>query len=194
MQQKLFSSALATGAVAMCLLMGASTALATTVILDGDSVVGIEDLAVTAQSGMVTVYDVEFLVTTAIDLYGPSLVPQLKDENAMLGRIAITDVLNSNIPLPTSAGPDDNFQFFIGAFEEEVTMVSVGGQFESRNPDEWGWCRSACLPFGVKVLLPDQSVTFASFTEVGEIPVPATFWLFGSGLLGLVGIARRKKT
>ena len=26
----------------------------------------------------------------------------------------------------------------------------------------------------------------------GEIPVPAAVWLFGSGLLGLVGIARRK--
>ena len=26
------------------------------------------------------------------------------------------------------------------------------------------------------------------------IPVPAALWLFGSGLLGLVGIAKRKKT
>jgi hypothetical protein len=25
------------------------------------------------------------------------------------------------------------------------------------------------------------------------VPVPAAFWLFGSGLLGLVGMARRKK-
>lgn len=29
---------------------------------------------------------------------------------------------------------------------------------------------------------------------VPEIPIPAGVWLFGSGLLGLVGIARRKKT
>ena len=29
---------------------------------------------------------------------------------------------------------------------------------------------------------------------VGAVPVPATVWLFGSGLLGLVGIARRKKS
>jgi len=29
--------------------------------------------------------------------------------------------------------------------------------------------------------------------EVSEVPVPAAVWLFGSGLLGLVGIARRKK-
>ena len=28
---------------------------------------------------------------------------------------------------------------------------------------------------------------------VGAVPVPAAVWLFGSGLLGLVGVARRKK-
>ena len=30
--------------------------------------------------------------------------------------------------------------------------------------------------------------------DVGAVPVPAAVWLFGSGLLGLVGMARRKKT
>jgi hypothetical protein len=29
--------------------------------------------------------------------------------------------------------------------------------------------------------------------DVGVVPVPAAIWLFGSGLLGLIGIARRKK-
>jgi len=30
--------------------------------------------------------------------------------------------------------------------------------------------------------------------DVAAVPVPAAVWLFGSGLLGLIGIARRKKT
>ena len=30
--------------------------------------------------------------------------------------------------------------------------------------------------------------------EAGAVPVPAAVWLFGSGLLGLVGVARRKKS
>ncbi len=37
----------------------------------------------------------------------------------------------------------------------------------------------------------------ADFTvdfKVSAVPIPAAAWLFGSGLLGLVGIARRKKT
>jgi len=29
--------------------------------------------------------------------------------------------------------------------------------------------------------------------DVGAVPVPAAVWLFGSGLLGLVGVARKKK-
>jgi hypothetical protein len=36
-------------------------------------------------------------------------------------------------------------------------------------------------------------VTANATTSVNAIPVPAALWLFGSGLLGLVGIARRKK-
>ena len=36
------------------------------------------------------------------------------------------------------------------------------------------------------------SVTITSYTPTA-IPVPAAVWLFGSGLLGLVGVARRKK-
>jgi hypothetical protein len=30
--------------------------------------------------------------------------------------------------------------------------------------------------------------------DVAAVPVPAAVWLFGSGLLGLIGVARRKKT
>lgn len=37
------------------------------------------------------------------------------------------------------------------------------------------------------------SVHYNSFAATPAVPVPAAVWLFGSGLLGLVGIARRKK-
>jgi len=36
-------------------------------------------------------------------------------------------------------------------------------------------------------------LVLATVTEVQAVPVPAAVWLFGSGLIGLVGIARRKK-
>ena len=31
-----------------------------------------------------------------------------------------------------------------------------------------------------------------TLTEISSVPIPSTVWLFGSGLIGLVGIARRK--
>lgn len=33
-----------------------------------------------------------------------------------------------------------------------------------------------------------------SATQVNPVPVPAAVWLFGSGLIGLIGIARRRKS
>ena len=38
-----------------------------------------------------------------------------------------------------------------------------------------------------------EDFTRAQFQAVTPVPLPAAVWLFGSGLLGLVGIARRKK-
>jgi hypothetical protein len=38
-----------------------------------------------------------------------------------------------------------------------------------------------------------NEVTAAATTSVTVVPVPAAAWLFGSGLIGLMGLARRKK-
>ncbi|MGV7235664.1 MAG: VPLPA-CTERM sorting domain-containing protein [Nitrosomonadaceae bacterium] len=38
------------------------------------------------------------------------------------------------------------------------------------------------------------SYVFADWTKVSAVPLPATIWLFGSGLLGLIGMSRRKKS
>ena len=42
--------------------------------------------------------------------------------------------------------------------------------------------------------VPYRTLPGSSFGQSLAIPVPAAAWLFGSGLLGLVGMARRKKT
>ena len=39
----------------------------------------------------------------------------------------------------------------------------------------------------------NTTIYLSSTLTVTPIPVPAALWLFGSGLLGLIGIARRKK-
>ena len=39
----------------------------------------------------------------------------------------------------------------------------------------------------------DDESSYGRVTRVAPVPLPAAVWLFGAGLLGLVGVARRKK-
>jgi hypothetical protein len=56
---------------------------------------------------------------------------------------------------------------------------------------------NAALIFAIDNYTTDElsfsiSGTFDSGAQ-SAVPLPATVWLFGSGLLGLIGMARRKK-
>lgn len=44
----------------------------------------------------------------------------------------------------------------------------------------------------VQTIAAGGSFEYTQTIELNEVPVPAAVWLFGSGLLGLVGVARRK--
>jgi hypothetical protein len=52
-----------------------------------------------------------------------------------------------------------------------------------------GW-----VSFGNSDASDNLNALYAVSEELTVIPVPAAVWLFGSGLIGLIGIARRKKT
>ena len=41
--------------------------------------------------------------------------------------------------------------------------------------------------------LENDDVAFITYVDPTVVPIPPAIWLFGSGLLGLVGVARRKK-
>ena len=49
------------------------------------------------------------------------------------------------------------------------------------------------LAFDTLSLNPDRDLSvFAVWSQTAVVPVQAAFWLFGSGLLGLIGVAKRK--
>ena len=73
---------------------------------------------------------------------------------------------------------------------QDVNGVLVGGGFPLSD-DAISGVKMATLPFADHGANFDiQSLTVTEI--IPAIPVPAAVWLFGSGLLGLVGVARRK--
>ena len=92
----------------------------------------------------------------------------------------------------TKAGPD--FRLF---WEVDPAAISPGGA--CTGPDLY---TLACLNEAMTVSTGDwdttgnkalSHITFYDTTPPFVVPVPAAVWLFGSGLLGLVGVARRKR-
>lgn len=86
------------------------------------------------------------------------------------------------------SGPDQTFDVgldagdpeftpkYFGVYDEADSILSITlFGTEAANTDDRAW------------LIDDLSVASA-------VPVPAAIWLFGSGLIGLVGYARRKKS
>lgn len=59
-----------------------------------------------------------------------------------------------------------------------------------------GFSRDGGLTFETEATLPEGDQTsaeiFATITQVAVVPVPAAAWLFGSGVIALFGMARRK--
>jgi len=66
-----------------------------------------------------------------------------------------------------------NYTVADNATRLKIVLLGVGGGGEGRVFGFDNVCVDSCTP--------------------SEVPVPAAVWLFGSGLLGLVGVARRKK-
>jgi hypothetical protein len=85
------------------------------------------------------------------------------------------------------AGLSTNSQGTVQSIENATGSINLIGGYD---------IMSVIVAFG----LTDQTgVGFSGFVEQNEafppsgIPIPAAVWLFGSGLVGLIGIARRKK-
>jgi hypothetical protein len=87
------------------------------------------------------------------------------------------DTLGNSLGELIATNPGDDF--FTGETEEDffVGMINASGISELR-----------ILSTGA------VNYTEVDHLQYGVVPVPAAVWLFGSGLLGLVGIARRKQS
>lgn len=87
-----------------------------------------------------------------------------------------------------------------GLFFEGVFLNSPSGTVQGGFGDDMAWM------FFDNPVLAGQSIDITKFiavpvgmtqfaiSEFPTVPVPAAVWLFGSGLIGLIGLARKRKT
>jgi hypothetical protein len=71
-------------------------------------------------------------------------------------------------------------------FEYDTNMSLTGGRY-------YGFQDIVFDEIRLSINHPSKSFTLDNLEYVSAIPVPAALWLFGSGLLGLIGLARRQK-
>ena len=101
--------------------------------------------------------------------------------------------------IPYDFPPPDNFIFYGDLMLDTPTLVGVNGDITT-----YETMINGTLMDGTTI---SQTITCNDVTDAGNdwavpcngvalvrtVPIPPSVWLFGSGLLGLTGIARRKK-
>lgn len=103
--------------------------------------------------------------------------------SAIIGN-SITNYDNSFIEVDPSAGVTQlagaTFDSLISLLQGGEATVGVGGTI-------------GVAPYTVQADDVTWKINATSEFSASTIPIPGAFWLFGSGLLGLLGISRRKK-
>jgi hypothetical protein len=112
--------------------------------------------------------------------------PAFDNGPAGLGTINITNaILGSATPTISLVEGSQNLMFSFLATDVTGVINAPAGSFDPNAIGEYN--------FGISVSQAGWGVENVRM-DVQVVPVPAAVWLFGSGLIGLVGVARRKKS
>ena len=165
---------LTNGLLGLCALLMASQINAATVLVPSDG-------------------DVNFVVNQPfVETWDYSLA--IFDEAAMTSIVAgeitnVSSIINVTLTGPFSGLNGPTYQGLLSLTNNFIVGLSVDAGST--------WLADSGSSFGVNTALLEFDVRGVSqvfVVDVNPVPVPAAVWLFGSGLIGLVGVARRKKS
>jgi len=138
-------------------------------------------------TGLLSAIDLNFASAGTIDFFINVGAPWQTDAN---------DYQDTSLSVVTGWNSIDisSANIFVNSGDEFViglTGLGIG------NPDPWGsysggYVNGMLYLNGSVFVNSDSDLHFRTYVDVSAVPVPAAAWLFGSGLIGLIGIARRK--
>jgi len=113
--------------------------------------------------------------------------PAFDNGPAGLGTINMTNAILGGPAPATTTLVEDSQNLMFGFLASDIAGLLVAPTYAAFDPNALGEYN-----FGISVGQSGWGVENVRM-DVQVVPVPAAVWLFGSGLLGLVGVARRKK-
>ena len=139
----------------------------------------------------ITAFDVDSLNVTYLPSTGVSSSWDLSEATLGAGeRIAVFFDAFGGGAIGATTGAAPAFDTLSAIFNDTVSPFAsdVRLDFSSSLDDSSGSWK--IVQGATRVLV--GGGTDRSFYTVSEVPIPAAAWLFGSGLIGLIGLARRK--
>jgi len=136
------------------------------------------DFTSTTDGGSFTAaWDPSVLLLTGVSIFDPPWdLPFVSDADPTDGILDTVSVVTFGAPV----GPN----FSIAVLSFDVVGAGTTNVTLADDPLFGGWSAPGAIPITVSYV--DAVVTST------PVPLPATVWLFGSALIGLVGVARRK--
>ena len=179
-------------------------------------------LALSCNASAVTIANVgnydTLVTTTDIIFANPNTLPNSGAEEAWIEGVLGFDVTYTQLSdtdsdgdnwVSVSDGVDGDYAFDLSPYNPEYFLVKVGGGggtgtdethylFDNAVSMEWAFLNLEVFGDGVSL----TNIGVVSHVGVSDgncegpcvntVPIPAAVWLFGSGLIGLVAVARRK--
>ena len=189
------------------LLAYSAISTAATLVVQNGALMGATDVNVNG-----VLYDVQFLSGSCIDLYSgcdentdfPFTNPDNLNDGVLLATAmqALLDQVFLDTPLgnfDSSPGLTNGCgSSVLDCFVGTPLWVSSGGgtgvtSAYNRSTSDFVTAGGGATSDAVLGVAPNSRSTYAVWTQTTVVPVPAAFWLFVSGLLGLVGLVRKSK-